>query len=360
MQPVYVVGAGGLGCAVGYALRAAGMQVVFVEKNRKKVEVAHRRREPLRVLDRSGNLIGSCEAEFLHFDDWQPSPGSWVLLCTKCYDNAAVLERLTVPVRLVPIQNGFDPGLAAHGHESEGIASFVSECLPGEPATRITRPGELHLMNPSPGPSPKRGGEKEGGVDLSPPSLLGEGAGGRGSEGAGVFGRHIRVKLVPRIEPIKYSKLMYNAAISPLAAAAGIDNGRLLSLPAARRLFFALLQENYCILTAAGIELGKVGPFHPRTVARILRQRWLARLMARGFEPSLRGTYCSMAGEIEKGRTEIDNYNGHLIRLAEKTGTACDLNRAVYDLVVRMTEERVQPRIGVLDELSRNHFAAAA
>ena len=40
-----------------------------------------------------------------------------------------------------------------------------------------------------------------------------------------------------------------------------------------------------------------------------------------------------MAGEIQKGRTEIDNYNGHLIRLAEETGTPCPLNRAVYDLV---------------------------
>jgi 2-dehydropantoate 2-reductase len=348
MQPFYVVGAGGIGCVVGYALHAAGMQVVFVEKNRKKVEVARRRREPVQIRDRSGNLVGSCAAEFLHFDEWEPKAGSWVVLCTKCYDNAAVLERLTVPVRLLPIQNGFDPQLAAHGHESEGIASFVSECLPGEPVTRITRPGALHILNPSPGPSPEKGGEE------TPPSLLGKGVGGLGSDGkgAGALSRFLRVRMVPRIEPIKYAKLMYNAAISPLAAAAGIDNGRLLSVPIARRLFFGLLQENDRILTTAGIELGKVGPFHPRTVAWILRRRWLASLMARGFEPSLRGTYCSMAGEIEKGRTEIDNYNGHLIRLAEQTGSPCRLNRVVYDLVARMTRDRQSPHIGVLDELT--------
>ena len=57
-----------------------------------------------------------------------------------------------------------------------------------------------------------------------------------------------------------------------------------------------------------------------------------------------------MAGEIQKGRTEIDNYNGHLIRLAEETGTPCPLNRAVYDLVVRMTSERATPRREVLDD----------
>ena len=156
---------------------------------------------------------------------------------------------------------------------------------------------------------------------------------------------------VPAIEPFKYAKLMYNAAISPLAAAAGIDNGKLLSVPAARRLFFALLQENYRILTAAGVELGKVGPFAPRTVAWILRRRWLAGLMARAFEPSLRGTYCSMAGEVQKGRTELDNYTGHLLQLADEAGQPAPLNRAVYELVARMTAERAMPRVEVIDKL---------
>lgn len=95
-----------------------------------------------------------------------------------------------------------------------------------------------------------------------------------------------------------------------------------------------------------------MGPFHPRTVAWILRRKWLAKLMARGFEPSLRGTYCSMAGEIQKGRTEIDNYNGHLIRLAEKHGTPHPLNRAVFDLVTRMTAERATPSLDAIRHLA--------
>ena len=324
MSTVHIVGAGGIGCAAGYALRAAGVPVVFVDANPAKVEAGHR--DGVRVDDRP-----ALPAEFVHFADWQPPPAAEVLLGTKCYDNAAVLARLPPSVRLVPIQNGFDPRLAAHGHDWEGIASFVSECAADRPHTRITRPGVLHL-----GP---RSGSGKG---QSPPVATG------GLSASPLF----RTVEVPAIEPIKYAKLMYNAAISPLAAAAGIDNGKLLSVPAARRLFFALLQENYRILTAAGVELGKVGPFHPRTVAWILRRRWLAGLMAKVFEPSLRGTYCSMAGEIEKGRTEVDNYNGHLIRLAESAGEPCPLNRAVYALVARMTAERTAPRREVLDELA--------
>jgi 2-dehydropantoate 2-reductase len=312
--------------------------VTFVEANRRKVELGRRTMVGIREVAWARRdmtrtpFMARYWGEFVHADEWRPRPGGWVLLCTKCYDNPAVLDRLTEPVRLVPIQNGFDPRVAADGHEFEGIASFVSEADPWAPETRITRAGDLHLGRRVAGPTP------DGELDQFAAAL------GR----CGLF----RVKVVPRIEPFKYAKLMYNAAISPLAAAAGIDNGKLLSVPAARRLFFGLLQENYRILTAAGVELGQVGPFKPGTVAWILRRKWLAGLMARGFEPSLRGTYCSMAGEIQKGRTEIDNYNGHLIRLAEPAGVPCPLNRAVYELVTRMTAERAEPRLGVLDELA--------
>ena len=33
-------------------------------------------------------------------------------------------------------------------------------------------------------------------------------------------------------------------------------------------IFFRFLRENYRVLSSAGIELGRIGPFHPDTVAR--------------------------------------------------------------------------------------------
>src|SRR5262249_49474897 len=145
-------------------------------------------------------------------------------------------------------------------------------------------------------------------------------------------------------------KLMYNAAISPLAAAAGLDNGELLWIPKARELFFSLLRENYAILHDTGIPLGKIGPFHPDTVALILRSNTLARALAWAFYPTLRGSYCSMSGDLPKGRTEIDYYNGHLIETARNGN--CRLNRRVHDLVKRMELERTPPGLSVLDELA--------
>ena len=322
MDAVHIVGAGGIGCAVGYALSVAGVAVTFVEADPEKVAWGREHGVGLH----QGTIQ---RATFGPFAEWRPPRGVPVLLCTKCYDNAAVLARLPEDADLIPIQNGFDPALQARPPHVEGIASFVSECLPHRPVTRITRGGTLHL-----GPS--------------------DGAAGAGLReraealAARVRRAPFRVEMVEDIRPYKYTKLMYNAAISPLAAAAGLHNGDLLRLPRARRLFFDLLRENYAILSGAGVILGKVGPLRPTKVAAVLRRPWLARALAWAFYPSLRGTYCSMAGDLP-GRTEIDNYNGHLIALAGDR--PCPLNRRVYDLVKRMERERVAPHPSVLGEL---------
>jgi 2-dehydropantoate 2-reductase len=328
MEAVHIVGCGGIGCAVGYAFCSAGTAVTFVDVDPAKIDWGRRYGV---VVDR----LPPCPAAFVAFADWQPPAGAVILLCTKCYDNAAVFERLPASATLIPIQNGFDPLLHAHGHAIEGIASFVSECLPHRTHTRITRPGRLHF-----------------GYRLSV-------AGSQPEMPACVamlirkrriINRRIRVEMVEDILPYKYTKLMYNAAISPLASAAGIDNGQLLRLPRARALFFELLRENHTILEAAGIALGKVGPLHPSTVAAILRRPWLAHSLAWAFYPSLRGTYCSMSGDLSAGHTEIDYYNGHLLDLA---GDApFPLNHRVYALVKRMERERISPHLDMLEELN--------
>jgi 2-dehydropantoate 2-reductase len=336
MEAVHIVGSGGIGCAVGHALCTAGVPVTFVDADLAKIDWGRRHGV---VVDR----LPPRSATFLAFEDWHPPADSTILLCTKCYDNATVLARIPAPARLIPIQNGFDPLLHARGHAIEGIASFVSECLPHQTQTRITRAGRLHF-----GHRLSASGRPE-----MPPCIrvLTE---SRQPIAAG----RIRVERVADILPYKYTKLMYNAAISPLASAAGVDNGQLLWQPRARALFFDLLRENHAILRRAGISLGKVGPLHPSTVSLILRRPRIAHALAWAFYPSLRGTYCSMSGDLPAGRTEIDYYNGHLIELAGDG--PCPLNRRVHALVKRMERERLAPHPNVLDKLLAPEAALAA
>lgn len=320
MQRVHIVGAGGIGCAVGYALRAGGVDVLFVDSNDQKVQWGNANGVG---VEGRGNL----PARFTSFDNWKPGPQATVVLCTKCYCNAAVLARIPGSATIIPIQNGFDLELESRRHALEGIASFVSECDPTRPVIRITRAGKLFLGSRSNGNSR---GEAPFAVQLRKTDLF-------------------SFTPVEDILPYKYAKLMYNAAISPLAAAAGIDNGELLRYPRIRRLFFRLLRENYTILRRAGVPMARIGPFHPHTVARILRLRPMASLLAWAFYPTLRGTYCSMSNDLPAGRTEIENYNGHLIQLA--AGRPCPLNTQVHALVKRMERERIPPGSKILDEI---------
>src|SRR5207302_1018979 len=100
----------------------------------------------------------------------------------------------------------------------------------------------------------------------------------------------------------------------------------------------------------AGVPLEKIGRFHPKTVQRILSLRPLATAMAWAFYPTLRKSYCSMLNDLPAGRTEIDNYNGRLIELAD--GRNCELNRRVVELVKRMEREGQRPGLDKLEPLS--------
>ena len=101
----------------------------------------------------------------------------------------------------------------------------------------------------------------------------------------------------------------------------------------------------------AGIALERIGPFHPRTVQRILRRPAVANMAALFFYSGLRGSYCSMSGDLPRRHTEIEYYNRHLIDLAGQHRLPCPLNRAVYELVTRMQRQRLTPACDWLQDL---------
>lgn len=309
----HIIGAGGIGIASATCLIRAGWDVSIVDSNPGKIAAGCRDEMTL-----DGEFIHG--AHFIHFDEWVPPTDEVVLLCTKTFDNAPVLERIANTQTLVPIQNGYDRKLEECDHPAEAIASFVSECPADRLTARLTRAGSLHIG------TRRRATSAEHEYINALASAFTEG---------NIF----PVKRVSDIAPFKATKLMYNAAISPLAASAGVDNAELLIEPLTQKLFFALLQENYSILRHAGVTLEQIGPFHPDTVMRILQTPFLPKLMGLFFRPSLRGTYCSMSPDMGSGRTEIDAYNGHLIRLAG--GFPCPINNAVINLVDRISRERL-------------------
>ena len=313
--PVHIVGAGGIGVALGYSLARNGCDVTMVESEAEKVE--HGNHDGLLVEG-----YDAIKVPFVNFDQWQSSGDVLTLLCTKTFHNAGVLTKIANEQKVIPVQNGYDSLLDSKSHYGEGIASFVSECERNRPLTRITREGEFHL-------GPRRSASAEEKEVLSQLSSM--------LNGTPLF-ENI---LVDDVLPYKATKLMYNAAISPLAASAGVDNATLLSDSLAKRYFFKLILENYAILKNANKSMATIGPFHPDTVSRILKTPGLPEIMAIFFKPSLRGTYCSMAPDMGSAHTEIDAYNGYLVELAGEL--PCPYNRAAVNMVKTITERRLQP-----------------
>lgn len=324
---VDVIGAGGIGICLAVALARAGFQPLLVEK------------DPIKLEQGLGGGVGIQGMEplklpLVSFFEWSPNPTRPIFLCTKGYRNQEVLAKIPDEAIVIPVQNGYDPDLVSRVNHLECIASWISECPKDQTLTRITRTGPLYI-GPARGDSASIPLAKAWFQSLSKPLQT----------------LRIPAKLVDDIRPYKASKLIYNAAIGPIASGAGIDNGALLTDPKPRKLFFGLLAENIAIHRHRNIPLGKVGPFTPVQVAWILNQSWVRAPLARWFAPSLRGTYCSMAGDFATGITELDHYNGHLVRLAGDF--PCPMNRAIVEVAGQWLDQRKAPHPSFLEVLER-------
>ena len=223
-----------------------------------------------------------------------------VLVTTKAYDTADAMRALrpfAATATFLTLQNGL--------HNAEVIAQSAKHVIAGTTAHGVTfvRPGEIRHAG--------LGDTTIGAWSGTPPEtvvrvrdLLDE---------AG-----IRTRVTPDIRSDLWAKLVVNAAINPLAALAGVPNGRLLQDPRLRRLLDDVARETAEIARAAGA----------RVEAEDLVRR--ARLVARRTAENR----ASMLQDLDRGRrTEIDAIAGDVLVEAERAGREAPLNRALFALV---------------------------
>ena len=121
-----------------------------------------------------------------------------------------------------------------------------------------------------------------------------------------------------------WSKVVVNAAINPLAALAGVPNGRLVQDRTLARLLDEVGREALRVAEVAGARLDR---------DEILRR---TRLVARRTAANR----SSMLQDLDRHRrTEIEAITGAILRTAERYGIDAPLNRALYALVRARDEE---------------------
>ena len=111
-----------------------------------------------------------------------------------------------------------------------------------------------------------------------------------------------------------------------------------------RRVFAASMREGLDLLKRAKIRPATVGPISPHALPRIIDSPdWLFnRFFLSRWKIDARAR-SSMADDLAAGRkTEIDYINGELVRLAERLQRAAPVNRAIVELV-RKAEQGADP-----------------
>jgi len=223
-----------------------------------------------------------------------------VIVSTKSYDTAAAMERMRRfrgTAVFLTLQNGLD--------NPDVIARTASRVVAGTTAHGVTfvGPGEI----------------RHAGVG---DTMIGAWQGVRDAdvvrirdvlEDAGIptrIARNIRSEL--------WAKLVVNASINPLAALAGVPNGRLVQDPGLRRLLEDVCRETAAIARAAGVRVDEED--------LVRRTLLVARRTA--------ANRASMLQDLDRGRrTEIDAISGAALRAADRVGVDAPLNRALFALV---------------------------
>ncbi len=223
-----------------------------------------------------------------------------VFVTTKAYDTANAMRALrpfATRSTFVTLQNGFG--------NAEAIAKVASRVVAGTTAQGVTLLGPGEIRDAGAGDT-----------------VLGAWAGVEEAQlvrlrdlltDAGIVSH-----LTSDIRTELWSKLVVNASINPLAALAGVPNGRLV-----RDKRLAAVLEAVCREAAAVAKAEDA-----RVDAEDLRHRTV--LVAKRTAAN-RG---SMLQDLIRGhRTEIDAITGAIVRAANRHGLPVPLNRAVYALV---------------------------
>jgi 2-dehydropantoate 2-reductase len=312
-----VLGAGGVGSALGGLLQAAGARVVLIARG-PQLEALRTRglsiRTPSRAVDLAVDTAPDPRA--VRFE-----PDDVVLLCTKSQHSAAALDDLAASApRGTPIvcaQNGVanEPLAAARFDRVYGLVVFAP--------IGFTRPGRVTLHS-----EPVLGG-----LDL-----------GRHPEGVDALVHEVVADLAaagfdaraePRILRWKYGKLLTNLG-NALQALVGRSA---LGSPILARI----QDEAIACYRAAGIDFATLDEVFGRYAA-------VRELPVEGAPRGGGSTWQSLARG--SGSVETEHLNGEIVRLGEIHGVATPVNRAITELAIRAAAEGSAPERWTLEAIT--------
>ena len=307
--PVWVMGAGSVGCYVGGCLQAAGVDVEFIGRPR-VIQALRSHGLHLTDLDGADQRIAPKALQLHEETPGGPTPPALVLLCVKSPGTAEaarqLASRLPAHTLVLSLQNGL---------RNASIARQAAPRLHVLPAMVPYNIAELAPGHYHRGTTGHLAAQDTAALAGWAPIF----------EHAGIpLDRHADLK------PVQWGKLLLNLN-NPVNALSGLPLLAELLTPKHRRHFAALMQEALGLLKTAGIQPAQLTPLPWPVLVRVLQLptplfRLVAARMLR-IDPKARS---SMADDLALGRTtEIEALSGEVVRLASTLGKTAPLNEAI-------------------------------
>ena len=330
---IILVGAGSIGGTTAVMLKEHGADIQIVEANALRAETI--RTSGLRL---TGALGDHCETFTVYESiDSLTEVYDVCIIATKYFALEAVAQQMLPYVKadgmFVSMQNGICTGILSSvvgAHRTVGCMIGFGATLQKDGSVNVTSKGELML------------GRLDGAIDDDLKALV------------KIYNGLLPTKAVDNIDARLYSKLIVNSCINSIAALTGETVGRMLQTKQAKLVFLEIAREATLVSKKMGL---KVPPY-----AKVLNYNLLLLSEADWFK-NICCALVSVVGKrfgdvrpstlqsLDRGeKTEIDIFNGYIVKNGEKTGVPTPVNRQIYDFIKRIEagEEK-----STLDNLER-------
>jgi len=309
---IVVLGAGSVGCFIGGAWHAAGLDVSFIGRESVAADVA---RHGMNLSDLEGwrTHIPAPEVRF----STKPAAlakADIVLLCAKSTGTVAAGRQIALHAKRKPVVISFQNGVSN--------PQVLKEMLPKHEIIQAVVPFNIVAQGAG------RWHKAVGGTLMAGDSATTRMLSQRVPSGAA------RLQLSQNMPGLAWGKLLINLnnAVNALSGKTLLDQLRERDY---RRVVAASIVEALDILKAAGIEPAQLGPIPPKLLPHAIgAPNLIFRNLLLRVQRIDAAARSSMYDDLAARRpTEIDYLNGEVVKLAEKMGRDAPVNRAIADLV---------------------------
>lgn len=331
---IILVGAGSIGGTTATMLKEKGADIEIVEANAVRAEKI--RTEGISL----SGALGNHNQKFTVYNSIDELTELYdvCIIATKYFALETVAKQMISHVKedgiFVSMQNGICTGILV---DAVGKDKAVG-CMIGFGATMLPN-GDVNVTS---------GGELKigrlNGVIDDKVKALGE-----------IYKSLLPTTVVTDIDAQLYSKLIINSCINSIAALTGECVGVMLSTDRAKSVFLEIAREATYVSKAMGLKVPPYMKVLNYNLLLISKAAWfnsICKLVVTVVGKKFGDVRPSTLQSLDRGeKTEIDIFNGYIMRMGQKYGVATPVNEQIYNFIKKIEVGEEKSSMDNLDKI---------